>query len=79
MKKRSSKEDLKKLRSQLYWAKKETEEWITDYRAAINKVEQYSQFINEKFSWFVDILAEGETPNLPSLIKNIKDFLVRIK
>jgi hypothetical protein len=36
-------------------------------------------WIDDKFSWFVDLLAEGKSPNLAWLIKNMKDELERMK
>ena len=36
-------------------------------------------WIEDKFNWFIDMLAEGKTPCLRFLIKNTKDMLVKVK
>lgn len=36
-------------------------------------------FLNQKFEWFIDLLAEDKTPCRKFLIKNFKDQIVKLK
>ena len=43
------------------------------------KNREMREWIEGKFNWWIDLLEEKNTPNLPWLIRNTKDVLVRTK
>jgi hypothetical protein len=39
-----------------------------------SKVSRLTAFLNSKFNWFIDLLAENKSPCLKYLLKEIKDL-----
>ena len=76
MKKQASKRDMA---SAIRRLRRENEEksrriWQLEGREA-----RLRDYIDSKFSWLIDVMAAGNTPNIAWLVKDIKDFLVRSK
>ena len=74
-----SKQNIKELRSQIRRLKQELYELNIAYENKSDSVRRHREYIEHVFNWFVDFLAEGKTPNLAWMVKNIKDMLVRLK
>ena len=81
MKKRKPRKSptIKKLRWEIRYQRRRIEGLHRDYQNALESARRHREYIENKFNWFVDLLAEGKTPNLAWLIKDFKDALVRFK
>jgi hypothetical protein len=73
----SEKQKMKKLRSEIYWLKKELEQQCQFKYESQDLVRRHREYLDHKFNWFVELIEGSKTPNLPWLVKDIKDFLVR--
>lgn len=69
----------RELSKKLREAKKE----IKDIRAENHKLRRKLQIANEwiekKFNWWIDLLAENKAPCLRWMIKNTKDIMLKTK
>jgi hypothetical protein len=70
---------LKELRSRIWRLQREVDEQRNRKNELYYKADQQRMYIETKFNWFVDLMAEGKTPNLAWMIKDFKDALVRFK
>jgi TolA-binding protein len=75
----SSLQAVKSLRQQIRSMQREIDELKRQRFVAEQKAENRLMYLNTKFNWFIDLLAEGKTPSLPWMTKDLKDFLVRTK
>ncbi len=63
--------ELKALRRAYTTVKKDlADEKTAKYKVEVDR-DKYRDWIKFKFGWFVDIHAEGKTPNMPWLIKDM--------
>lgn len=70
---------LKELRSRIWHLQREVDEQRHMRNQALESARRHREYIETKFNWFIDLIAEGKTPNLAWMIKDFKDALVRFK
>lgn len=73
------KQTIKELQARIRELKQDVNRLNKSYVEKSESARRHREYIEGKFNWFVDLLAEGESPNLAWLIKDIKDALVRFK
>lgn len=73
------KQSIKELKAHIRSLKQDLNDLSLDNARKSEWGRRHREYIEDKFGWFVDLLAEGKTPNLAWMIKDMKDALVRMK